>query len=164
MSRHPTNFSLWRRYAASIALAALLLAPAARSHGYDAGPIRIQHPFSPATPAGATTGAVYMTIVNASDAPVRLLGASTPAAVKVEFHSMSLEGGVMKMRRAEDLVVPPRGKLVMRPGVLHLMLVGLKGPLLEEDLVALKLKFEGGIDVDLELYVEQRAPAARHGH
>lgn len=148
--------------AASI-MALLLMTHAALAHGYSAGPIRVEHPWAAATPPGAAVGAAYMRIANSGRTPVRLVGASTPAAARVEIHTMSMEGGVMRMRPVVGgLVVPAGGQVRLAPGGLHLMLIGLKGPLRVEDFVPLSLHFEGGLNLNLELYVEARAGGHAH--
>jgi hypothetical protein len=148
--------------AASI-VAVLLMTHAALAHGYSAGPIRVEHPWAAATPPGAAVGAAYMRVANTGRTPMRLVGASTPAAQRVEIHTMSMEGGVMRMRPVVGgLVVPAGGQVRLAPGGLHLMLIGLKGPLRVEDFVPLSLHFEGGLNLTVELYVEDRASGHRH--
>lgn len=139
-----------------------LLATAACAHGYSSGAIAIEHPWAAPTPPGAGVGAAYMTITNNGDMPVRLVGATTPAAASVELHAMSVEGGVMRMRpMTGGAVVPPHSSFRFAPGGAHLMLIGLKKPLALEDFVDLRLLFEGGRTLDVELYVEA---AASHAH
>ncbi len=144
-------------------VAFLLLTGVAVAHGYSAGPIRVEHPWAAATPPAAAVGAAYMVIVNTGRAPLRLIGASTPVAERVEIHTMSMEGGIMRMRPiAGGLLIPAGGQVKLAPGGMHAMLIGLKGRLIAEDFVALTLRFEGGLNVNVELYVEERAGG--HGH
>lgn len=150
-------------FSAAAMLVVLMLSSAAFAHGYSAGPIRIEHPWAAATSPGAPTGVAYMRIANTGRAPIRLIGATTPVAQRAEIHTMSMDGGIMRMRPVVGgLVIPPGGMVRLAPGGLHLMLIGLRGPLLAEDLVPLTLHFEGGLNVNVELYVEQNA--AGHGH
>ena len=95
----------------SVLLAAILAfaATAASAHEYKAGSLQIQHPWSRATPKGATVAGGYMKIVNTGSTPDRLIGGSTEAAAKFEIHEMSMDGGVMKMRML------PKG-LEIKPG------------------------------------------------
>jgi len=147
----------------SLVAIALIGAGAALAHGYSAGPIRIEHPWAAAAPQGAPTGVAYMRIANTGRTPIRLMGANTPAAQRVEVHTMSMEGGIMRMRPViGGLVVPPGGKVRLAPGGLHLMLIGLRAPLLAEDLIPMTLHFEGGLNINIELYVEEHAGG--HGH
>jgi copper(I)-binding protein len=76
---------------------------------------------------------------------------------------MSMEGGVMQMRRmAEGLEIPANGEVELKPGGFHLMLIGLKAPLGEGESVPMTLIFEGGARVEVTLGV--RAMGSGHGH
>ena len=60
------------------------------------GQLEIKTPWARATPGHAENGAAYLTIV--SPTADRLTAASSPVAKKAELHTMSMEGGVMRMR------------------------------------------------------------------
>lgn len=91
-----------------------------------------------------TTSAVYLTILNKSAAPERLMGARTNRALSVEMHQTIIdENQVMRMRKVEDLPISPRDTVRFEPGSYHLMLIGL-----EESL-------EAGGGFELELQFEQ---------
>ena len=96
-----------------------------------AGPIMLERAWSPATPPGATTAAVYLTIMNHGSAPDTLVGGSTPAADSVQVHQMSMANGIMTMREMKDgLAIPSGATVTMDPSQhYHLMLVGVKEPL-----------------------------------
>lgn len=128
---------------------------AASAHEYSEGTITIVHPTAGATPNGATTGAAYMQIVNKGKKTIRIKSISTPVAGKVEIHKMVVTNGIMRMRAlGGPLKVAPGRKLELNKGNLHLMLIGLKQPLVEEEMVPLRIEFVGGKVVQVELYVE----------
>jgi periplasmic copper chaperone A len=148
-------------------LLALCLAPGlAAAHDYRAGSIAIAHPFARATLPGATVGGAYMGLRNEGATPDRLVAASTPAAERVEFHAMSMEGDVMRMAPLAGGIEIPAGETVaIAPGGLHLMLLGLKAPLAQGSRVPLTLDFASGARVEVELAVEAPnagAPAGGH--
>ncbi len=119
---------------------------------FAADSITVDHPWARATPGGAQTGAVYMKLVNASDAEDTLTGGSTSVASEVQIHEMAVENGVMKMRELPNgLAIPAKRSVSLKPGGYHVMLVGLKQPLKEGEHIALTLNFEkaGKIDVDV---------------
>jgi hypothetical protein len=91
---------------------------------------------------GAANGAVYVTIVNRGGGPDALLGATTDAASTVELHETVHEGGVMKMRPQPRFDVPGGGRLEMKPGGHHIMLLGLKRDLKPGDTVSVTLTFD----------------------
>ena len=139
----------------------------AAAHDYKAGKIRIVHPYAMPSIAGAPHGAAYIaTLENTATVPDRLLRASTPAAARVELHTMSMDGGVMRMREVEAIPVAARETLKMRPGMgFHLMLMQLKVPLKVGDTFPLVLEFERGGKVEVRVDVQQpREAAAAHKH
>jgi copper(I)-binding protein len=118
-----------------------------------AGDLEILHPTSRATPKGAPTAVGYLTIRN-KGATDRLVGATTPAVDHVEFHQMSMDGNVMKMRAISGgIAIPANGSVSLKSGGVHLMLIGLKQPFKAGDKVPLTLDFEkaGKMDVVLDV-------------
>ena len=73
---------------------------------------------------GGGTGAVYATIANTGKEADALVSASSDAAQTVELHEVKNEGGVMKMRPVQKIAVPAGGKIEMKPGGYHVMLLG----------------------------------------
>lgn len=148
------------RLVCAVAALAFLLVACSPHAGEDE--VRIVDAWTRATPPGASVGAGYMTIANGTVVPVRLLGAESEVAEKVEFHAMSMDGGVMRMRPlADGLTVPAGGKVELRPSGMHLMLIGLKRPLVEGETVTVALLFDGGVRLEAKLTVE--ALGGKHG-
>jgi periplasmic copper chaperone A len=106
----------------------------------------------------ATSG--YLTLANRGSAPARLVGGLTKAARVVELHEMRTDGDTMKMRRIEGIDLPAGGKVDLRPGGLHLMLIGLEAPLRRGETVALALRFSDGsaLDVDFDIRPLEHMP------
>jgi copper(I)-binding protein len=82
------------------ALSAALItgAPAAFAQGNETS-IAIEQPWARATPAGALTGVVYMTLENKTDTADRLTGVSSDVAAQVQIHEMAVVDGIMQMRQ-----------------------------------------------------------------
>ena len=92
----------------------------------------------------------------------KLLSASAEVAASVELHTMSMEGDVMRMRQVDGIALP-KGKTVdLKPGALHMMLVGLKAPLKDGDQFQLKLKFENAGEVTVTVNVEAGGGDLKH--
>lgn len=131
------------------------------AHEFKAGDLLIGHPWSRATPGGATIGGGYLTITNNGSAPDKLVSATISVADHVEIHEMATANNVMIMRKLEGGVTVPPGKTVaFAPGSYHLMLVGLKAPLKEGDRVKATLTFEKAGTVEVMFNVE--GIGARH--
>ena len=104
------------------------------------GQLEIRAPWARATPGQAQNGAAYLTIV--SPTTDRLTGASSPVAKKAELHTMSMEGGVMRMRPLTAIDIPAGQTVTPRPGGTHIMLLGLTQPLREGQSFPLTLSFD----------------------
>ncbi|MGH6714452.1 MAG: copper chaperone PCu(A)C [Bradyrhizobium sp.] len=111
--------------------------------------ILVERPWARATPAGARTGAVYVTLVNNGSSSDSLLNAATPVADQIQFHSASEENGVSRMREMRTVEVTPGARVAFSPGGLHIMLVGLKQPLKEGQAFPMTLTFEKAGKIDL---------------
>ena len=123
----------------------------AQTVDYDVGAIHITKAWSRATPKGATAGAGYMMITNRGTAPDRVSCLSSDASGQCQIHSMTMEGGVMKMRPVEGgLEIKPGETITLKPGGFHVMFVDLKHPLERGNKVKVTLKFDNAGTVDVE--------------
>ncbi len=120
-----------------------------------------------ATVPGQNTAAAYVRLRSTEAA--RLLGIRTPAAARGEIHEMSMENGIMKMRRIPTLALPAGRLVELKPGAHHLMLMNVAKPLKTGDKIALTLiiEREGKSPEELEVTAEVRtgrevANAHRH--
>ena len=92
--------------------------------------------------AGGFNTAVYLTIQNTGSSMDHLVEGDTPIAEGVELHQSVLAGEVVRMRRVEKLTLPPGELVELRPGGLHLMLLGLRTSLNPGDTFPLTLRFQ----------------------
>jgi periplasmic copper chaperone A len=134
---------------------------------YDVGSIHITQPWSRATPKGAKAGAGYMTITNKGTTPDKVSCVSDDASGVCEIHSMTMDGGVMKMRPVEGgLEIKPGETVTLAPSGFHVMFRELKHPLEQGKTVKATLKFDKAGSVDVEypiLAVGASAPGATTG-
>lgn len=152
-----------RRLACLAAAIAVVTPLAAVAHEYEAGNLTVAHPWARATPGGATIGAAYVEIKAKDGAGDSLVSASSPAAGRVELHTHTMDGGVMKMRQIEKLAIPAGGSAVMKPSGDHIMLFDLKAPLKEGEKLPLTLVFEKAGEVKVEVTVEAVGAKGPHG-
>jgi copper(I)-binding protein len=127
--------------------------------------LEITNAWAGATPGKSENGAAYVTIQ--SPTADRLVSASSPVAKKVEVHTMSMEGAVMKMRPLAGLDIPAGQPVSFKPGSEHIMLMGLNHPLREGQSFPLTLDFEKAGPRTVTVSVEKvgakgPGPAAAH--
>ncbi|HEY6866584.1 MAG TPA: copper chaperone PCu(A)C [Candidatus Eisenbacteria bacterium] len=126
--------------ALTLAAASILGLTGAAGAGDAAAPpsgVVVRDAWARATPAGATMGAIYLTLESA--AGDRLVGAAVPhsVAAATEIHetvmladsSGSEGGGRMTMRPVAAIELPAGEPVELKPGGYHIMLFDLKKPL-----------------------------------
>ncbi|HEY2527297.1 MAG TPA: copper chaperone PCu(A)C [Xanthobacteraceae bacterium] len=129
-------------FSLALLTAVVAVAPAAFAQTGNTSTIAVEQPWARATPAGARTGAVYMTLTNKANTADSLTGASSDVAAKVQIHEMAVVNGVMQMRElANGLAIPAGGSVTLKPGSYHVMLIGLKKALTAGETVPLTLTF-----------------------
>jgi copper(I)-binding protein len=149
--------------AATVLAAILLVAGIAAAETYSADGLQIVDPWARATPKGATVGAGYLTISNNGTEPDRLVGGSAAPASRFEVHTTVMEKGVAKMRQVPALEIKPGETIELKPGGVHLMLMGLKQPLKQGQKVKGTLVFERAGTVAIEFAIQAAGAPAGSG-
>jgi periplasmic copper chaperone A len=98
-------------------------------------------------------GAAYLVIQNNGAMADKLLSAESEAAKMVELHESIESGGMVSMAPVPNIPIPANGRVELKPGGFHMMLMGLTRPLKTGDKVQLTLNFEkaGKIPVTAEV-------------
>lgn len=133
----------------------------------DAPSVKVANAWARATVPGQNTGAVYVELT--SDRNAALVAAGSPLAGSVELHSMTTEGGVMRMRQVPRVELPAGQTVKLAPNGVHLMLVDLRQPLKAGDKLPLVLSVQppSGMSLTtLKIEALVRAPGddGHHGH
>ncbi|MEM6421446.1 MAG: copper chaperone PCu(A)C [Pseudomonadota bacterium] len=139
------------------------LAAAASAHDFKHGDLMVDHPWArPNLPNRPT--AAYAEIHNSGESADRLIDASSPAFGRIELHTTTKDGDIMKMQRVEGIDVPAGGMAELAPGGLHVMLFDAVQIFEEGDSFPLILTFEEAGAIAVEVNVEKRGPdAGGHG-
>ena len=140
---------------------------AADAHDYKVGSLEIGHPWTRATPKGATVAGGYLKITNKGQTADRLTAATAAFAPRVEIHEMAMKDGMMRMRPlSAGLEIKPGETVEFKPGSYHIMFMNLKEPLEKGQRIKGTLTFEKAGPVEVEYVVESvGAPASdRHAH
>ncbi|MFM9842509.1 MAG: copper chaperone PCu(A)C [Dongiaceae bacterium] len=141
------------------ALLLIALAAPASADKVKVGDLTIIHPWSRATPGQAPNGAVFMKIENEGQAEDKLLSASSGVAAMVEIHEHIMENDVAKMRPVDSIALPALSITELKPGGYHVMLMGLKEPLVEYGSFHLTLTFEKAGSIGVKVQVEEAGAA-----
>ncbi len=121
-------------------LSALVLSLAS-GPSFAAG-LTVTDAWSRSTPPVAKVGVVYFTLKNDTGKSDRLLKISTPVAEKVQVHRTEVLDDIARMREVAVLHVDAEQTLEFQPGGLHVMLIGLRQPLVAGTTYELELLFE----------------------
>lgn len=120
-----------------------------------AASLELSDAYARATPPNAPTSAIFLKLTNPTERSISLISASTPAAGRVELHTMLMDGDVMKMRQIEKIDVPAHSTVELKPGGLHLMLFNLQQAFVEGQELSLELKFSDGSQQDITLPIKK---------
>jgi copper(I)-binding protein len=129
----------------------------------DSLPIKIENAWIQALPTVAEATAAYMKIRNLGEAPLKLIGASSPIATRIEpmITTKQVRNGqeILGMENVAELEIPPGGTLELKPGGNHLMIMGLTSHPKEGERVKLTVRFAPGDHrLDLEIPVLRQEP------
>lgn len=147
---------------AGVLLAGPAVSSDALAHEFKLGDLMIDQPWARASIGQAKAGAAYLTLYNHGEAPDRLLAVDSSVAKRTEIHTMEMVEGVMKMRPIKAIEVAPGEPSVLAPGGMHIMLMGLKKPLVEGESFSLTLAFEKAGTIEVEVTIDS-ATKTDHG-
>ncbi len=120
-----------------------------------------------AMPPSVPNTAAYLTLVNHGEHK-RLVAVKTSVAKEAQLHTMSMDGGVMKMREVEGFDLPMHGTLSLEPSGNHIMILGLHKPLAIDQEIDLSLIFADGETMEIVLPVKKlkkgHSMSNHHGH
>lgn len=121
--------------------------------------ISVSKPWVRATVAGQSVAGAYMDITAKDTAA--LVGAASPVAARAELHTMTMDGGVMRMRPLAKLELPAGKTVNLKPGGFHLMLIDIRRELKAGERVPLTLTVQDahGARSTLKIDAEVRAAA-----
>ena len=129
-----------------------------------AGSVAVENPYVREVPPGMKNSAAFMTLVNHGKEEAVLVKARSSASKVVELHTHTMEGGRMVMRQIPRITVPAEGTTELKPGGLHVMLIGLKKPIKTGDTVEVELYFSNGEELTVKAPVMKVAAGMMQMH
>ena len=112
-----------------------------------------------ATGDGQTMGAAYFTARNPGSCSFTITDAGSPVATDSSLHESMMDGGMASMAPLAGTEIPPESEIRFEPQGLHVMLEGLKRPLVAGETVPLRLVLDNGQTVTIDLAIV--APGSR---
>lgn len=129
----------------------------------EASAVVVEDAWARASPGNATTGAAYVTLIGGTQ-PDQLIGVSSQAAKTAEVHDSFTDNGVMKMRPVPALPIAPGQTVTFSPRGYHVMLMGLKQPLVAGQSFPMTFHFEHAQSVTVNVLVRPIGPgSSMHG-
>ena len=141
------------KHIARIGFAIVLATSAASAHDAKPGKLSIDKPWARASIGQGKNAVTYLTVVNHGETADRMLAVTTPVARKAGLHTHLMEGGMMKMRPVAAIEIKGGASTVLKPGGLHVMLMGLKAPLKAGAIFPMTFTFEQAGSIEVEVRV-----------
>lgn len=126
--------------------------------------VEVENAFIRAIPPGQQNTAAFMTLHNTSAKALTLVSARASVATATELHTHTEQNGVMQMRQVAEIELKAGSKTELKPGGLHIMLLGLTESLAAGDNVELTLKYADGSEQQLAVPVQPVTAGHHHHH
>ena len=131
---------------------------------YAASSITIENAWSPEAPPVVKVMAGYMKIHNLSNKDIKIKSATSLLFKKVEIHLTQMKNGMMNMVKQESLTIRAKNYIELKPGGLHMMLMGKLKPITKGSMIPVSLAFDNGETVSIKLKVKSdRQPKMKCG-
>ncbi len=115
-------------------------------------------------PPNAMALAGYMVIDNKGSEDRQLLGVSSPFFGHIELHRTRLEDGIAKMIPQDSMPVPAGGRLELKPGDYHLMMMQPEQPLKAGDKIEAILRFDDEEKITVNFSVKKTKGSSHDQH
>ncbi|MDP4033596.1 MAG: copper chaperone PCu(A)C [Pseudorhodobacter sp.] len=135
-------------------ISALLFSTSVFAHEVAVGDLQVIHAHIPAPAASAKSAAGYMAIANDGPEAERLIGVEVDFAHAMLHTTIFSADGIASMTHIEAVEIPAGDAVVLEPGGIHVMLMGLTRSLAVGDMLPATLIFEHAGPVAIEFMVD----------
>ena len=113
--------------------------------------IHVKNAYVRAVPPSVPNSASFMNITNTSNKDVYLESVNSNIASNIELHEHTMNNGMMKMQKIKNIKLPANSTVQLKPGGLHIMLLGLKTKLKPQNKVnSITLNFSNKTSIILQ--------------
>ena len=125
--------------------------------GTDA--ISVESAWARTSPMSSDAGAIYMTITSPNDDVLVSAAVDMSVAMMTQVHETTMNAdGTMGMQEVDEVALSAGTAVALEPGGFHIMLMGLKQPLVLGDTVEVVLTFKSGEEITVDAEVRDEAP------
>lgn len=115
--------------------------------------------------ANPKSGAAFMLLENHRKVDCTLQDVASDVAERVELHTSKEVDGIMKMQPVEGgITIPAEGEHVLKRGGDHVMMMGLKAPLEDDQSITVTLDFGDCGTEEIEVPVDNQRGADHGAH
>lgn len=159
LGRGFVQFQCLARVRWALVAAVWALCATAHAHGYDAGDVRIEHPYAtPSQPGEVSAQVFFRALKNRGHRPDKLLSARTALTTGLAWQHIDTTHGAVRKTTVAAIDIPAHADVPMRhtsPQGHTLTLTGLPRPLAVGDRFSLWLRFEQAGEVEVNVVVQQ---------
>ncbi|SJL84401.1 copper chaperone PCu(A)C [Vibrio palustris] len=124
--------------------------------------ITVIQPYVTVTKTAQLSAFVYGKIVNNSNKPQVLTSVTTSASTRVEIQNTDSHSKKAVVHKLENLSIPAQSSKVLEPRATRIALLGLVKPLETHKHITLKLHFESGATINVNVPVRLSLKDAMH--
>ena len=117
--------------------------------------LKFINPWIPEAPPGAGVMAGYMEIQNTTSMPIDIFSITSDSFKTVEMHQSKEVDGFAKMLPQEKLSIPANGKLILKSGSYHLMLIKPVKWFKQGDTVKLNFSLSNNTQTSLDISIRK---------
>jgi len=130
--------------------------------GANAANLVIENAWVRLPPPVVKSTAAYVVMRNTGTESVKIIALSCDVAASASLHTMHMNGTRMVMSQIPEMEIPAHDVVQFTPGGSHVMLMGLKHPLQEGQMVKIVFHLSNGKTLTISAPV--RDMRASHGH
>jgi copper(I)-binding protein len=121
--------------------------------------ISVESAWARTSPMSSDASAIYMTLTSPNDDALVSAAVDMSVAMMAQVHETTMNAdGTMGMQEVDQVALPAGSAVALEPGGYHIMLMGLKQPLVLGENVTVTLTFESGEKVSVDAKVRDEAP------
>ena len=122
--------------------------------------LQFVNPWIAEAPPGANVMAGYMEIINPTSHPIDITSINSSSFKTIEMHQSKESNGFSKMLPQKKLSIPSNGKLILKSGSYHLMLIKPIKWFKQGDKVKLNITLSDNSILPLDIHIKKTASRA----